>query len=136
MTTLYEKDFHAWSLEQANILKKKDFEMLDFEHLVEEIETLGNSDKRALRSYLTIVLLHMLKIKFQPEKHTKSWDRSIVNSKMEIRITLQENPSLKRLLNNYLESSYETAKAEAEKETGIDFDKFPVKCPWTIEEIL
>lgn len=132
----YEEDFCAWSLEQAKHLKKKEFHMLDFEHLIEEIQTLGASEKRALKSYLAIVLIHMLKIKYQSKKHTRSWDFSIKNSRLEVKTILKENPSLKRHLNDYLINAYNVARVEAEKETGLDFDTFPEECPWTIKEVL
>jgi len=132
----YEQDFYAWSLEQAKHLKKKEFHMLDFKHLVMEIESLGNSEKWALRNHLTIYFIHLLKTKYQPEKRTKSWDRSLKNSKKEVHIVLKENPSFKRFLPEYFKFSYEKACIEAEKETGLDIDTFPEECPWTIKEVL
>jgi len=136
MATPYEKDFHAWSLEQASLLKSGSFYKLDIDHLVEEIETLGSSDKNALQSHLAILLSHLLKIMYQPEKHTRSWDLSIKNAKFIISRLLKQNPSFKRLLPEFIQSSYQTAKWEASLQTDIDDKKFPKECPWCIDELL
>lgn len=78
----------------------------------------------------------MLKAKYQPEKHTRSWDLSIKNSLREAKIVLKENPSLKHKLIEIFEQSYEGAIVGAALETGLDEKSFPTECPWTIEEIL
>ena len=136
MQTPYEKDPYAWSLEQADFLRRKEYYKLDFEHLIEEIECLGKSEKSALRSYLEITLMHMLKSKYQPEKKTRSWDLSIKNSRRHANIVLKENPSLKHKLNDILKDAYKGAIIGAALETDLDEKVFPKECPWTIEEIL
>lgn len=110
--------------------------MLDYDYLIEEIESLGNSDQRALFSYLARILQHLLKCEYQPEKHTRSWDISIRTYRSQVKRILKNNPSYKRLLNESLKDSYDSGRVEAQKETGLDIDIFPEECPWTIEEIL
>jgi len=110
--------------------------MLDWDHLIEEIESLGRSAKHALKSHLKNLLMHKLKIQYQPKKHTKSWDTSIGNAKIEIEDELNDNPSLQHELNEIFNNSYKSARKKAAIETGIDIKKFPQDCPWTIEEIL
>ncbi len=136
MKTPYEKDFYQWSVDQANYLRMGELGKLDIEHLIEEIETLGNSDKRAMVSYLTNYFMHLLKIQFQPEKHTSSWDISVSLSLRKFKRLLKQNPSFKRFLKEWVNDAYEDAKDEASKESGINKKVFPKKCPWTIEEIL
>lgn len=136
MQSAYEKDFHQWSLDQAHLIKIGDFKKLDIEHLIEEIETLGNSEKRALRSFMTVLMKHLLKIKYQPEKHTSSWDRSIKYSRREIEDILKENPSFKRFIPEYIKTTYLTAVESASDETNKDESDFPTECPWTFEEIM
>ncbi|MBA3603112.1 MAG: DUF29 domain-containing protein [Parachlamydiaceae bacterium] len=96
--SLYEKDFYKWTEEQAELLKEGKYENLDIEHLREEIESLGKSDKRALKSYLIIILQHLLKINYAPgwQENSNSWMTSIENSKIEIRLLLEDSPSLKK----------------------------------------
>lgn len=80
---LYEKDFYQWSLHQAKLLKRGEWTKLDLENLVEEIESLGKSERSALKNQMIRLLMHLLKIKYQPNKHTKSWDKSIGNARIE-----------------------------------------------------
>ena len=136
MQPAYEKDFYQWTEEQIRLLKTREFSKLDIDHLIEEIESLGRSEKRAIESYLTNLILHLLKIKYQPMKHTKSWDLSIKNSRHKIKVLLSDNPSLKRYLPNILEEAYFTARLNAIAETGLDEKTFPETCDWTLDEIL
>jgi len=76
-------------------LRKGDYAKVDWQNILEEIETLGRAEKRFLRQDLTILLMHMLKVKYQPHMHSRSWDLSIKNSRLDVKRTLKENPSLK-----------------------------------------
>ena len=136
MTTLYEKDFLGWTQMQSILLKKKDFSALDITNLIEEIEDLGSSTHSKMESLLRVILCHLLKIKFQPEKHTPSWDRSIKSCLTQARRLLRKNPSLKHYLEEIFMDAYEDSIPWAADETGLDEDIFPKECPWTIEEIL
>ena len=135
MQSLYEKDFHEWSIEQANLLKNGDYDHLDFENLIEEIESLGKSDKRSLESCISLLLMHLLKIKYQPERHTRSWDITVGKTKTKILRLIKKNPSFKRFIPEIMHESYEDARKDASYETNLDIKKFPKKCPWTFEEI-
>lgn len=132
----YESDFYKWAFTQADLLKKGDFEKVDFKHIIEEIEDLGTSQRSALESQMTRLMMHMLKIKYQPEKHTKSWDKSIGNARVEIEKIIRKNPSLKRELNEAKNEGYYFARKKAHIETGLEIKKFPEKCPWTLGEVL
>ncbi len=136
MKTLYETDFHAWSLDQASHLKKKEFNMLDFDHLIEEIETLGISDQNALKSHIANILTHLLKKRYQPQYWTKSWTDSIEAARAEAKFVLKKNPSFSRFLPEFLPLSYKISRVRAFKETGLETDTFPKECPWTIDEVL
>lgn len=133
---VYDTDFFAWTQTQAELLKKKDFSHLDLKNLIEEIETLGKSDKRALYSYLVCLLMHMLKIEFQKDKKTNSWMKNVSNSKLQIRLILKDSPSLNNYLQEVFVECYKDAVKEAVIETGLDKKNFPKECLWKIEEIL
>jgi hypothetical protein len=135
MSSLYEKDFYGWTGVQATLLRNKEFDQMDLENLIDEVECLGRSEKRALKSHLKILLTHMLKKKYQPEKYTKSWDLSIKNARCEFMQCLNENPSLRPKLHEIFEQAYLASVVAAIKETGLE-NVFPEKCPWTLEEIL
>ena len=133
----YDDDFFCWSRQQAEYLRKGEFEKLDLIHLQDEIESMGNSDKRALQSQTTRLLMHMLKEKFQPEKNfSNSWQSSIVDAKRQIKRLIKDSPSLKNELKKIFLECYEDAKEDAHLETKIEIKKFPIECPWTIEEVL
>lgn len=138
MNTLYEKDFCEWSFSQANHLRNKEMEKLDIENLIEEIESLGRSDKRALRSHLANLLMHMLKIQYQPEAmgNSKSWIKSIFTARKSIKNLIKESPSMNKLLCEFLSDSYESATYIAMSETNLPLEIFPKECPWSIEELL
>ena len=131
----YEKDFYKWVNNQANLLKKKEFTKLDIDNLIEEIESLGKSEKRMLKSYLEVLLMHMLKIRHQPGMHTTSWDLSIKEAGYKVQKTLKENPSLKAKLKEIVEEAYFSARLKAALETKLDENVFEEKCPWTFKEI-
>lgn len=99
----YNKDFFNWTEAQVRYLKLRQFEKLDLENLVEEIESLGRRDKRALQSHLMVLLTHYLKKKFQPEAqgNSHSWEASIQNAEIEIELILKDSSSLKKLLSSF-----------------------------------
>lgn len=131
----YDKDFFKWSKTQAKFLKNKEFDKLDYENLIEELEALGRSEKRALKSYLKILLMHMLKFLYQPDLRSRSWELSIVNSRNEFKEVLDDNPSLQPKLQEIADLAYKSARLDAARETGISLKTFPEKCPWTKEQI-
>ncbi len=132
---LYDNDFLKWTQEQADCLLKREFAKLDIDHLREEIESLGISLQRALESYISNLLMHKLKIKYQPAMHTNSWDNSIKNATFQIEKLISKTPSLKAYLPEIFDDAYYTARLEASSETGLEEKLFPKECPWTIEEL-
>lgn len=138
MTSLYEKDFCEWSLAQASHLRNNEIDMLDFENLIEEIESLGRSDRSSLRSFLTRLIIHLLKMKYaiHQKGNSFSWDSSILDSRRRIKYLLKDSPSLKNFMKNIYHECYEDAIEGASLETSIRIEVFSKECPWTIEEIL
>jgi len=131
----YEKDFYSWTQEQANLLKNGQFDSLDIPNLIEEIETMGRSEKRELESRLTVLLLHLLKWKYQEARRGRSWELSIIEQRLKFEETLEENPGLKPKLEDILTKAYKFAVIQASRETKISRSVFPEICPWTLDEI-
>lgn len=127
MNTLYEVDFSAWLNAQICLLRSKQFDQVDLEHLLGEMEDLGNSYKEAIESHLTIILIHMLK---------QSPSDSINDGRVQIEKKIQRHPSLKNYPKKVFHESYEDARRHASRQTGIDLRKFPKECPWPLEEVL
>jgi hypothetical protein len=139
---LYERDFYKWTQTQASLLRKGNFTKVDLEHLVEEIESLGRSDKKKLYSFILVLLQHLLKEIYTPENkgNSKSWEATILNCRIGIKNLLQDSPSLKReLTSSLIDETYSQAREIAIIETSktyIQEEIFPEKCPWTLKEIL
>lgn len=134
----YDQDFYKWAFTQAKLLKKKEFEKIDVANLIEELESLGRSDKRSLKSYLENLLLHLLKMEYQPHGKgtSRSWEGSIFEARSRIKDLLEDSPSLKKLLPALIPNAYIFAKHKAMAETGIPLETFPLDCPWKKKEIL
>lgn len=136
--TEYDIDFVKWTKTQVKLLRKGDLQHLDIENLIEEIEALGKRDRRALKSQTVILLIHLLKQKYQNEKQktSNSWQNSITNASIEIQYLLEDSPSLKNDLMKFFPQAYEDARQKAAIETGLKITLFPEQCPWDIKEIL
>ena len=131
----YDKDFYSWTQEQAELLKHGRFSELDIDNLIEEVETMGRSEKRELESRLTVLLLHLLKWKYQDVRQCRSWELSIIEQRLKFEETLKENPGLKSKLDDMLKKAYRYAVIEASKETKISIKIFPELCPWELDKI-
>lgn len=130
----YESDVVAWANEQARLLRAGRFELLDIEHLAGEIEDVGKSEQRELANRMALLLAHLLKWQYQPERRGASWEKTIRAQRKEILYGLDESPSLRPKLHEarWLEVVWSRAIAIAVSETGLDC--FPEACPWVMED--
>ena len=133
---LYDQDFFAWANEQAVLLRARRLSEADIDHIAEEIESMGRSEKRELVSRLRVLLAHLLKWQFQASRRGPAWKRSIVNTRDELDEHLGDNPSLKSQLPGAIETAYRRARLDASTETRIGEAVFPQTCPWTYDEIM
>jgi hypothetical protein len=133
---LYEQDFAAWIAEQSALLRAGKFASLDVPHLLEELDGMTRSDRRALGSHVRNVLLHLLKMRHQPDKATRSWQASVLASRDEIADILDESPSLRRDLPGLLGANYPRAVRLAAVETGMPENAFARDCPFTLDDVL
>ncbi len=134
--SLHERDFYLWVKEQAGLLRQGAFERLDVANLVEEIEDLGIGAKKAVKSNLVIVLLHLLKHQFQPKRRSRSWLDSILEHRQRLRDDLEESPSLRSRLETVFPRVYGDARARAITQTGLSERAFPRTSPYTLEQAL
>lgn len=132
----YEQDFYGWTQEQASFLRAGRFSDLDISNLIEEVETMGRSEKRALESRLTVLLVHLLKWKYQPVRRGRSWELTIKAQRIDFLKILKDNPGLKPHLEQCLIDAYQLASIKASQETGIDEAIFPELCPWDLFDIV
>jgi predicted DNA-binding ribbon-helix-helix protein len=134
--TLYEQDYYLWLETIIKRLRDRHLQSVDIDNLIEELETLGRSEKKALRSHLRLIVMHLLKWRYQPDKHSKSWRITIKNNRLDVEEALQDSPSLKPQLAELLAECYPRAVIEASDETGLPAATFPSSCPFTLEQIL
>lgn len=134
-TNLYEIDFHAWTLEQSHLLKNGDLQNLDIVNLVEEIESLGKQQRQELRNRLGILIGHILKWEYQPEKRSKSWRVTIIIQRREIETLLLDNPSLKPYLSEAIDRGYKAGLDLVVLETNLDYLDLPQECLYTTSQL-
>ena len=133
-TTSYDKDVILWSQEQARLLRAGRFAELDVEHLADEIEDVGKSEKRELASRMAVLLAHLLKWSRQPDVRTNSWRSTIIVQRKRVALAIKATPSLKAVMPDFdwREDMWLDALAQAQKETGFTAEDLPEACPWTM----
>ncbi|MFB2923400.1 DUF29 domain-containing protein [Aerosakkonema funiforme] len=136
IASLYEQDFYRWLQTNINFLKEGRFAEIDLENLLEELESMGRSEKNALTSNLRVLLMHLLKYKYQPEKRTNSWLYTIREHRKRLRETFKASPSLYPFFEDIFNESYQDARELAADETGLSIKIFPPESPFTVEEVL
>lgn len=136
LNELYDEDYCLWLENTAELLEKGDFHKLDIANLIEEIQDMSKREKKSLESNLEILLMHLLKYKYQPEKQTNSWRYTIIEHRNRIAKSFQYSPSLKRHCENRFFECYQVARKFAANETGLSIDIFPEYCVWKLEQVL
>lgn len=136
VTSLYETDFYAWTQEQGNLLRDRQWTQLDLHNLIDEVESLGKQQCQELRNRLSVLLGHLLKWEYQPLERSRSWLAIIRVQRRDILQLLQENPSLKPVLTDASIKAYENGKDLAIGETDLPPQTFPQKCPYSSSEVL
>jgi hypothetical protein len=130
----YDDDLAAWSEQQEALLRAGRLGAVDLEHVAEEIESVGASERREVRRRLARLLQHLLKWRLQPAGRGRSWLGTIRTQRMELAVTLDESPSLRRRLPEALGTAYALAREGAQDETG--HEDLPPTCPFTLAQVL
>lgn len=135
-TSLYEQDHLAWIEQQAAHLRAGRIEAIDVGNLAEELDDMAASQRRELESRLQVLLMHLLKMRFQPKRRTRSWTTTIVTQRLEIERLLRYSPSLRRELDTSIRRAYRGAIKTAVAETGLPPTTFPKQLPFAEHEVL
>src|SRR4051812_9998683 len=133
---LYEGDFYAWTQEQARLLREQRWNDLDLDNLVDEVESVGRSDKRQIESRLEILLAHLLKWKFQPGSRGSSWVRMIFEQRNRLIGLVEQSPSLREFRRQEVYKSYAAARLLPARKTGIALGVFANECPFAPGQVL
>lgn len=132
----YDVDLIAWARDNAALLRAGRLTDIDAEHLAEELEDMGKSERRALGSHLRNLVLHLLKWQHQPNRRSKSWRFSVVAARSAVSEILEDSPSLVAEARALLHKGYGLAREQAIAETGLPDASFPAQCPYRIEQVL
>ena len=136
---LYEADFYVWAREQAALLRAGRYEELDLQNLIEEVDDLGISLYRSVRSRLRTIIEHLLKLDHSPGQGPRSlWQDTIAVQRTDLEDDL--TPSLRARIEAELPKQYERARAAAARALrrhGEDAaaDALPATCPYTLDQI-
>lgn len=134
--SLYEADEHAWMLVQLALLEQGRLADLDVEHLREYLRDMTIRDRRALRSRLAQLWMHILKFQVQPQRASRSWRVSIVKQQIALGTALSDTPSLLRYLDELEPLAYADARKLAAAETGFPPAAFAMEPPMTLPQAL
>mgnify|MGYP001305096412 CR=1 FL=1 len=133
-TITYQQDYHAWTQHTAELIRQGRFAEIDVEHVAEELEDMGASKERELENRLGILLAHLLKWRYQPERRGASWEATIKEQRQRVARLLRKNPSLKADLEETHRDAYSDARLIARRETGLPEAVFPQNCPFSWEQ--
>ncbi|WP_334990934.1 DUF29 domain-containing protein [Nostoc sp.] len=133
--TLYDTDYLQWIETTVEKLQSDDYANVDWGNLIEEIADMGRSERRSLKSNLIVILVHLLKWQFQPEKISGSWEGSIIEHRRRVKEALVDSPSLKSYLESVFAECYAQAVKQAKAETGLLVESFPLVCPYQLPEV-
>jgi len=136
METLYERDLYAWATRNAALLRAGRLAEIDYMNIAEELESMGRSERRALGSRLAVLLMHLLKWRYQPERRGRSWRATIREQQRQVARLLADNPSLRPELPELMADAYIDAVLMAIAETGLEETLFPATCPFELEQIM
>ena len=132
----YEEDFVLWTERQAALIRARQLDLVDWDNVAEEIEAMGSRERRELSTRLKILMMHLLKWQFQPQKRSRSWRATINDQRDEVEQLLQDNPSLRREVEALVRKRYRIARVNAAGETGLALRAFPSRCPYPAEQVL
>lgn len=134
--TRHEEDRYSWAQEQIELLRAGHLEKIDIDDLIEVLNDVSGSEYDKLESALSIVLMHLLKWDYQPERRSRSWVNSILEHRRRAEKQLRKNPGLKSRLREAVEDGYEYARMRCGTETSIEKEALPWSCPYGWDEIM
>jgi hypothetical protein len=138
LSDLYDTDFFLWVEEQARLLRRRaetaNNDELDYRNLAEEIESVGASQKREVRSRLALILQHLLKWHYQPDLRSRSWETTLLVQRQDLRALFEDSPSLRPFAERVLSTAFTNGRQAAERETGLL--GIVEACPWLLDQVL
>jgi len=132
----HDQDLHTWAKRNAELMRQGKWSEIDAEHIAEELENMGKSQKRELVSRLAVLLAHLLKWQYQPDRRSNSWVSTIVTQRTEILLLLDESPSLSHDMDSTIERAYRFARDRAAREMGVGKETLLECCPYSYDQVV
>jgi hypothetical protein len=136
---LYERDFYAWAKAQAELLRAGHYSDLDLEHLIDEVDDLGESLKRSARSRIRTIIEHLLKLEHSPARDPRAgWydtilaQRSDLADELTASIRREVEPALAELYDRARQTAAASLRNHGERAAA---DALPQACPYTLDQI-
>ncbi len=132
---LYEIDDNLWLEETIKLLKNRDFNLLDLDNLIEELESLSRRDKLAIRSLLEQIIRHLLLLQYwdsEFDRNSNHWSAEIIGFRTQVNDSMTGN--FRNYLTEDLDKIYRNAAKYVSKKSGLNI--FPEQCPYTLEQLL
>lgn len=136
---LYEQDFYLWLQTTANLLENNKFDELDIKNLIEEINSIGRSEKKELKSRLITLIEHILKLEYwqlEKENNARGWRNTVAEQRLQIELTLEDSPSLRNMLDDIFEECYQKARQYILKRYQLSPNLFPENPPFSVTDVL
>lgn len=133
---LYDIDDDEWLEQTINLLKNHQFQQLDLDNLIEELEDLGREKKNAVASLLEQIIRHLLLLQYwttEAEYNAVHWQEEIYNFRIQLRRKITTN--LRKYLEDELTSIYQDALGFVKIKT-TNLVTFPTECPYSLEQLL
>ena len=137
--TLYDQDYYLWIRTTINQLRAGEFSAIDLENLLEELETMGRSEKRVIKSLLIKLLEHLLKLQCwdsERERNQGHWKGEIRTFRIQIKDELKDSPSLKPYILEIFDQCYQDARKLVSDRSELPLDIFPLTPIASLEQIL
>ncbi len=132
---LYEADEVAWLDEMSRLAAENRTVEMDLVHLSEYLSDMASRDRREVKSRLAVLLTHLLKREFQPDRRSGSWQSTLIEQRSEI-LDIVSSRTLYNHGMAVLDDAYLIARRRAAAETELPITAFPVTCGWTLDEII
>ena len=134
LADLYLEDETAWLEATAELVRSRDLANLDLEHLGEYLTDIAIRDRREVKSRLAVLLAHLLKWEFQPEKRTRGWQKTMLIQRQKL-VDFADRGVLRAHAEAILPEAYANAVERAALETGLPNASFPAICPYTVPQL-
>ena len=135
LATLYETDETAWLDATADLIRRGHWDHIDAVTLSEYLSDMARRDRREVINRLAVLIAHLLKWRYQPDRRSMSWRGTVEVQRQEL-VGLLESGTLRNHAAEVLPRAYANAVRQASEETGLPDTGFPVDCPYALQDVL